>query len=209
MAAIEKILLPTDFSDGAAAAMEQAIPLARAFGASITLFHVYQVPAYVFPDSSTFVAGPEVSARIEREVGAALDEAAEAARHQTGVTVLTRSTIGSPHEEIVRAAREYDLVVMGTHGHSGLRQHDRRLGGRKGGAPLQPARFSPCVSGREECIQFTHRRRAWSDGKKRLHSGISCIGVTPETRVRRSPDSNWHPKCCVARWRWTERPTRR
>ena len=80
------------------------------------------MPAYVFPDGSTFVAGPDVAARIEREVAAALEEAADDARRKSAVTVLTRSTIGSPYEEIVRAAREYDLVVMGTHGHSGLRQ---------------------------------------------------------------------------------------
>ncbi len=121
MGPIRKILVPTDFSRGAAAATEQALSLAQAFGASVTLFHVYSVPAYVFPDGSTFIAGPEVAARIEREVVDALASAGHAAERQSGVPVLTRSAVGAPHEEIVRAAAEYDLVVMGTHGRTGLR----------------------------------------------------------------------------------------
>jgi nucleotide-binding universal stress UspA family protein len=121
MGPIRKILVATDFSGGAAAATEQALQLASAFGASLTMFHVYSVPAYVFPDGSTFVAGPEVAARIEAEVVDALASAARAAEQKSGVPVLTRSAVGAPHEEIVRAANDYDLVVMGTHGRTGLR----------------------------------------------------------------------------------------
>jgi nucleotide-binding universal stress UspA family protein len=118
---IQKILVPTDFSENARQATEQALTLARAFGASVTLFHAYQVPTYVFPDGSTFVAGPEVAARIEREVLDALAAAARAAERQSAVPVLTRSAIGAPYEEILRAAEDFDLVVMGTHGRTGLR----------------------------------------------------------------------------------------
>ncbi len=102
---IHRILVPTDFSPGAA-------------DATLTLFHVYSLPTYVFPDGSTFIAGAEVTARIERDVEEALSQAAQSI---TEVPVETRSQIGSPWEEIVRAAREYDLVVMGTHGRTGLR----------------------------------------------------------------------------------------
>jgi nucleotide-binding universal stress UspA family protein len=121
MSPIRKILVPTDFSEGSAAATEQALTLAHAFEASVTLLHVYQVPAYVFPDGSTFVAGPEVAARIEREAEDAIAAAARSAEQKSGVPVLTRTAIGAPFEEILRAARDFDLVVMGTHGRTGLR----------------------------------------------------------------------------------------
>ena len=121
MAPIQKILVPTDFSRGASAATEQALSLAHAFGASVTLLHVYNVPTYVFPDGSTFIAGPEVAAKIEREVVDALASAGRAAERQSGVPVLTQSAIGAPYEEIIRAAKDFDLIVMGTHGRTGLR----------------------------------------------------------------------------------------
>jgi nucleotide-binding universal stress UspA family protein len=121
MTPIKKILVATDFSAGAAVAIDQALDLARAFGATVTLLHVYSLPTYVFPDGSTFVAGAEVTARIERDVEDALSRAARDAEQRSGVTVLTRSQIGAPWHEIVSAAADYDLVVMGTHGHTGLR----------------------------------------------------------------------------------------
>jgi nucleotide-binding universal stress UspA family protein len=116
-----RILCPTDFSDGAAAATEQALALAHAFGGTVTLLHVYSVPAYMFPDGSAFVAGPEVTARIEHEVSNALAAAARSAERRSGVPVLTRSAIGAPYEEILRLSKEFDLIVMGTHGRTGLR----------------------------------------------------------------------------------------
>lgn len=121
MVTIHKILVPTDFSAGSEAATEQALSLAQKFAASVTLFHVYQVPTYVFPDGSSFVAGPEVTARIERGVEDSLAAAARAAQQKSGVPVETASAIGTPFEEILRAAEGCDLVVMGTHGRTGLR----------------------------------------------------------------------------------------
>jgi nucleotide-binding universal stress UspA family protein len=115
---IRKILVPTDFSPGAAAAIDEARMLAKAFEATLTLFHVYSLPTYVFPDGSTFVAGAEVTARIQHDVEEALSRAAQTIHD---VPVETRSQIGSAWDEIVRTAREYDLVVMGTHGRTGLR----------------------------------------------------------------------------------------
>jgi universal stress protein A len=115
---IRKILVPTDFSPGAAVAIDEARMLAKAFGATVTLLHVYSLPTYVFPDGSTFIAGAEVTARIERDVEEALSRTAQTIGD---VPVETRSQIGSAWDEIVRAARAYDLVVMGTHGRSGLR----------------------------------------------------------------------------------------
>jgi nucleotide-binding universal stress UspA family protein len=50
-----------------------------------------------------------------------LTRAAQDAERRSGVPVLKRSQIGAPYDEIVRAAADFDLVVMGTHGRTGLR----------------------------------------------------------------------------------------
>ncbi|PSP28797.1 universal stress protein [Halobacteriales archaeon QH_10_67_22] len=57
----------------------------------------------------------------ERQGERALDAAA-AAGDEAGVDVERHLRRGKPHEEIVDAAEEYgaDLVVMGTHGRTGL-----------------------------------------------------------------------------------------
>ncbi|MGZ3441294.1 MAG: universal stress protein, partial [Polyangia bacterium] len=41
---IKKILAPTDFSPAAESALDEAVGLARAMGATVTLMNVYQLP---------------------------------------------------------------------------------------------------------------------------------------------------------------------
>src|SRR5690349_1771610 len=49
---IRRILVPVDFSAQADAAYAYALDLARKLDAKITLLHVFQVPAFAFPDAS-------------------------------------------------------------------------------------------------------------------------------------------------------------
>jgi nucleotide-binding universal stress UspA family protein len=118
---IRKILMPTDFSDASIAALQMARDLARRFGASVTLFHVHQVPSYLYPDGMMPVPST-VLQDLERSIVAELLRLAEQLRGE-GVQVDTRHVIGSPVQEICRAADELemDLIVMGTHGRTGLR----------------------------------------------------------------------------------------
>jgi nucleotide-binding universal stress UspA family protein len=123
MLPLKKILVPTDFSEGSRLALRLALDLAKTVGGEVTLLHVYQFPGYAFPDGSTFVAGPEVTAEIVRTVGDALDRAAGQAAEESGITPKVRSAEGTTVDEIIAETKrgEYDLVVMGSHGHSGLR----------------------------------------------------------------------------------------
>jgi nucleotide-binding universal stress UspA family protein len=118
---IRRILVPTDFSDASTGALQMAIELAQRFGAGITLFHAHQVPTYVFPEGMMPVS-PPVLQDLEQSI---LSELGRLAAHveTAGVPVAHHHSIGVPFSEICRYAEEIgaDLVVMGTHGRTGLR----------------------------------------------------------------------------------------
>lgn len=108
------ILVPTDGSDGAAAALGTALGLAAEFDAAVHALFVVD---------ERFVA-TEYDAPVEeaeREGEAVLDRAGERGR-EAGIAVEKHLRTGVPHEEIVGAVDDYgaDLVVMGKHGRTGL-----------------------------------------------------------------------------------------
>ncbi len=121
-----RILVPTDFSTGAENAAVVAGALAAAVGGRIDLVHVYQLPSVMLPDGSTFPPTPAELLEVNERADAALADAKRAlsSRVEGVVRVDGRTIIGSAADEIVRLADsgEYDMVVMGTHGRTGLRR---------------------------------------------------------------------------------------
>jgi len=123
MKAIHKILVPTDFSEGARLAMREALDLAQTLGAEVTLLHAYQLPNYVLPDGSAIMVTAEAHAELVQSADLRLREQLEdALAWQVMVTTATRQ--GPAAEMIVDAAEQgnYDLVVMGTHGRTGFKR---------------------------------------------------------------------------------------
>lgn len=122
MLSLKKILVPTDFSDCANDALRLAQEIAGKFDGTITLLHVYQIPAYPLAEG-TFVGGPQVTAEIVKDILAALDKTKQEAAEASPVPITTQISEGVPYLEIARAAREgrYDLIVIGTHGRTGIR----------------------------------------------------------------------------------------
>lgn len=117
---IDKILVPTDFSENADHALGYAIELGKASGAELHLLHVPVVPTYLLMDLS-YSPGPEVVTRIHEEAQEALDERVEeleaaGVRH---VEVLREGTV---HEVIGDYASEtgVSVIVLGTHGRTGV-----------------------------------------------------------------------------------------
>jgi nucleotide-binding universal stress UspA family protein len=118
---MQTILVPVDFSDHAARALDMAIDLAKAFGARIELLHCYQIgPGAVSPYG---IVLPESFDREVRE--AAAKQLAEWRDKTAAAGVDTHANLSSmyPSLAIVDTATEIgcDLVVMGTRGLSGIK----------------------------------------------------------------------------------------
>lgn len=117
-----QILVPIDFSDGSNRAIAQAVQLAGALGASIELFHAYQLPVFALPDSSvtvspTYVA--DLTDRAQKELDRQRDRLTA-----EGLTVTTQLLEGNPADAIVERATAVNaqMIVIGTHGRSGFRR---------------------------------------------------------------------------------------
>jgi universal stress protein A len=111
---IHHILTPTDFSAPAHQAVTAAFELAQTFGAKLSLLHVIEVPGYAIE-----VALPleELERDARRELALLLPEA-DAAH----VDVTRLVDMGVPSQNIVETAtaEQVDLLVMATHGRTGL-----------------------------------------------------------------------------------------
>jgi nucleotide-binding universal stress UspA family protein len=119
----KRILCPIDFSDASRAALEVAADLAKRYGAMVALFHAYPVPGYTFPDGS-FVASSKMLEELSGQANRHMEEWKGLAQGMGISHVEVATAIGEPAHEILAFARaqQADLVVIGTHGRTGL-QH--------------------------------------------------------------------------------------
>lgn len=114
----ENVLIPTDGSDGTPRAVEHAIRLARTTGGTLHVLHVVDTETLPLDSHSRSLYDElETAGRVSTE--AICDRAAEVGVHAVG-TVRQ----GTPCEAILdyADANDVDLIVMGTHGRTGLRR---------------------------------------------------------------------------------------
>jgi nucleotide-binding universal stress UspA family protein len=112
----DRILLPTDGSDGTSVAVDHAIDIATTYDASLHALFV------VDETVGANAAVPGAIDALKQGGRAAVDEIVSRAR-AGGVDTVEGSVIeGLPHQAIVTMTDEddIDLIVMGTHGRSGL-----------------------------------------------------------------------------------------
>ena len=122
---VKKVLCPVDFSEFSLEAMRGAWELAKDVDADLHLLHVV-VPHRVFIPLPT-VQSVERTREQARE-SAMVQEAEEALTHikkadfQNSAKVTIAATAGSPVEKILEyaASNDIDLIVVSTHGRSGL-----------------------------------------------------------------------------------------
>jgi len=113
---LERILFPTDGSDGAAFAFDHVLDLAVRHDATV---HILTV-ADTTENGMLQIGGDDVTA-LEQDRDQIVREAAEQA-HQRGVETVTKVRQGEPYREIIDDAERHglDLIVMPTHGRRGL-----------------------------------------------------------------------------------------
>lgn len=120
MPAIQHILCPVDFSPTSEHALNFATVIARRLKAQVTLLHTYSMPNFVMPEGA-MLPDAELSTQLSTEAQTRLNELL-AKYNQRGVHLKGELKLGAPSTEISRVASEdkADLIVMGTHGRTGL-----------------------------------------------------------------------------------------
>lgn len=146
MIKLKRIVMPTDFSDHAAEATAYACALTDRFQAELHVLHVIQDVSSELPDFGMGLAVPAFRDNLD-ERKERLEEAAIAGLAKVlpdgweqGKHVILGTRFGTPFVEIIKYAREHsaDLIVLGTHGRSGL-QH-----ALLGSAAEKVVRKAPC-----------------------------------------------------------------
>src|SRR6516225_9123020 len=116
------ILIPTDGSELAEHGLTHGLALAKHVGAKVTVVTVEErVPGWLGAETGAAVAFARLDEEIKEHSASVLDRAANAAK-QAGVPCDTSQVKGVPYDAIIAAAtdRGCDLIVMGSHGRSGL-----------------------------------------------------------------------------------------
>lgn len=119
---IERILIPTDFSETAQLAVAHAVHMAHLFNAKIFLFHSVEYSSYPFPDETSLTPVPVNILPKESEIEKLLQEAADKIEKKYHVEISAVTLGGKPAKEIAEAVKEnnIDIIIMGTHGIGGL-----------------------------------------------------------------------------------------
>ncbi len=123
----QHLLVPTDFSENAAHAIRLAVRMCRHGKGRLTLLHVGTLPqaaTFDFPIYGTPM--PDALAQLQRELMAERSHALQrlaAEEIPQDVTWDQRLREGYPPEEVLAEVKagSYDLLVMGTHGHTGIK----------------------------------------------------------------------------------------
>lgn len=119
MITISKILVPTDFSDYSARALEYATVIAKSVNATIHLLHVVEPLAYMTEWGAMDVES--LTGRVQTAANEELDKLTTMLRDR-GFSVSSAVLTGHPEDEITQYAADHhiDVISMGTHGRRGI-----------------------------------------------------------------------------------------
>lgn len=132
---VKNILVPVDFSELSLKSLDYAIPLARQFGAKITLLYVVEPLTYSPEFPSWMVIPPDPAIEMRKE----LNDLSKA-RIPEDITVDVAVYDNFVPSGVIEAARTScaDLIIITTHGRTGV----RRL--LDGSACEKIIRLAPC-----------------------------------------------------------------
>jgi nucleotide-binding universal stress UspA family protein len=124
----DRILVPTDGSDVAEAAVDHALDLAEKYDAEVHALYVVDIDSVNLSlgteqvdrlKQGRFGEMEEIKSKADEATGVVADRGAE-----RGVDVVEHVSGGRPHKVIADYAEEHDmdLIVMGSHGRAGVRR---------------------------------------------------------------------------------------
>ena len=115
---INRVLVATDFSDCATQALDYAGFLAKAHAAPVDILHVTELS----PDMDATAPGTDLYFDERRRIADGLLQQLVDRYAERGVPAQFRQRLGIPSQQISQAASECgaDLLVLGSHGRSGL-----------------------------------------------------------------------------------------
>ena len=116
---IKKILLPFDSSVHSINAAHYALNLAKRLGAHVTIVNYYEWNADILEVPSPLIKDLELISK--RKAEDILKIAGEIFADR-GVEYQLKTILGSPGRALANLAKdkEYDLIIMGSHGHSDI-----------------------------------------------------------------------------------------
>jgi len=119
--AVRRVLVPVDLSESSLAALDGALALTAALGASLRVLHVFEDwPALAFGSAEAWVLPSSYDRASLRDAARSELELALAGVDWRGVDHEVRFVEGTPVEMILEESADVDLVAMGTHGRTGL-----------------------------------------------------------------------------------------
>lgn len=116
----KRILMPTDGSAASANAIREGLEVAKSMGAEVTFLYAIEnlnSALWISPESVPY--GIELMEDLKKVGNEALNKAVYLAQ-TAGVSAQSKLLEIRPVDAILQEAKNYDMVVMGTHGRSGL-----------------------------------------------------------------------------------------
>jgi nucleotide-binding universal stress UspA family protein len=118
-------LVPVDYSPSSLAALHFAVELAERVQATLDIVHVWDRPSYVsnvVMTTTESVSGRSLIRMIQENAQHDLDEFLRSAAGPNGTPFSGRLLSGDPASSLIHELKErkHDLVVVGTHGRTGL-----------------------------------------------------------------------------------------
>jgi len=122
---VQRILLPVDYSSCSRAALSFALDLAQKYQAALDVVHVWDRPAYMTDAvmmSAEAVPAHSLFHLIEANAQRDLNEFLQGVRLPAGDALSGRLLDGDPASALLHELKrgKHDLVVVGTHGRTGL-----------------------------------------------------------------------------------------
>lgn len=116
---MSRILLPVDGSSYSDHAVEHAVYCAKLSGARVTVISCYEWSGYMLEMPESMVA--DLKKKYAEEAQQIVEQASKKLE-AAGVDYEVKLIAGSPGSELPKLAKskDYDLIIMGSHGHSDL-----------------------------------------------------------------------------------------